>query len=137
MLRPADLVVLAGPLGVGKTFFVRGLLRKRGLPGAERVTSPTFALVQEYGLSPRVLHVDLYRVQGGAEVTALGLLEERARGAILLVEWGTPFVRELGGDALVLDFGLIPGAMRGRRAELRADGSRSNELLAALAVSRA
>jgi tRNA threonylcarbamoyladenosine biosynthesis protein TsaE len=130
-------VVLAGPLGVGKTFFVRGLLRKRGLPSEERVTSPTFALVQEYELSPRVLHADLYRVKRGAEVTALGLSEERTRGAILLVEWGTPFVQELGGDALVLDFGLIPGAARGRRAEVRAEGSRSNELLGALALNRA
>jgi tRNA threonylcarbamoyl adenosine modification protein YjeE len=133
LLGPGDLVVLSGPLGTGKTFFVRGLLRRRGLASDERVTSPTFSLVQDFDLSPRVVHADLYRLSRPVDVRELGLLHERRQGSLLLVEWGAPFVAELGADALQLAFERIAGAERGRRVEVSADGPRSRELLAALA----
>jgi tRNA threonylcarbamoyladenosine biosynthesis protein TsaE len=130
-LAPSQLVILSGPLGAGKTFFVRGVLRKLGVPEREAVTSPTFSLVHEYETSPRVLHADLYRLKDARELDPLGLAEARASGAALLVEWGEPYAKVLGGDRLAIELALGSGTTR--RAVLSADGALSAILLAKLA----
>jgi tRNA threonylcarbamoyladenosine biosynthesis protein TsaE len=122
VLVAADLLILSGPLGAGKTFFVRGLARALGFSG-ERVTSPTFALVQEFPTTPRLVHADLYRLSAAEQVRELGLLQERAAGALLVVEWGEPYIAELGGDALCLQLSRSPSAERGRSASLSATGA--------------
>lgn len=125
-VRVGDLVVLVGPLGAGKTFFVRGLARALGLPSNEPVTSPTFALVQELPTTVPVVHSDLYRLTKVDEVEQLGLRQARDT-ACLLVEWGKPFIDALGGDALVVELTRSP-----RFAHLSATGERSRQVLAAL-----
>jgi tRNA threonylcarbamoyladenosine biosynthesis protein TsaE len=90
-LAPGDAVLLEGDLGAGKTVFVKGLAEGLGLDPDE-VTSPSFALVHEYGPAgrpPALVHADLYRLPpGGGPVEDLGL---DARGdAILAVEWPRP-----------------------------------------------
>jgi tRNA threonylcarbamoyladenosine biosynthesis protein TsaE len=104
-LAPADLVLLSGDLGAGKTFLARALARALGVDSREAIASPTFTLVHEH-TTPRgtILHVDLYRLLDSpagvdAEVARLGLRERRGEGAILLVEWGTTAESALGGDA--------------------------------------
>jgi tRNA threonylcarbamoyladenosine biosynthesis protein TsaE len=92
-LAPGSLVLLSGPLGAGKTEFVRGIAE--GLEvGEDEVASPTFALVHEYGSSrgaPALVHADLYRLLGTARSSAatedLGLDEAREKGAVVVVEW--------------------------------------------------
>jgi tRNA threonylcarbamoyladenosine biosynthesis protein TsaE len=96
------LVLLHGGLGAGKTFFARALLRALGLPSALRVASPTFGLVHEYPLGARtVLHADLYRLRETEnlerQVHELGLLQRRAEGAVLIVEWASGLEHLLGG----------------------------------------
>jgi tRNA threonylcarbamoyladenosine biosynthesis protein TsaE len=128
LLAAGDLLLLAGPLGAGKTFFVRALSRALGLTTSERVTSPTFTLVHEYATEPPLVHADLYRLGDDQRaVFELGLLEKRDDGAVLAVEWGQPFERLLGGDALVLELTRQP-----RRALISATGQRSGQLLEAL-----
>ncbi len=116
-LQPGDLVLLNGPLGSGKTFVVRALLRALGVH--DRVTSPTFTLMNEYRTERGpVVHADLYRVrEGGAiEVARLGLRERRSEGAVLLVEWGDHVVDALGGaPALVVSLAHDPGSGEGAR----------------------
>jgi len=128
LLLPADLVLLGGPLGAGKTFFARALGRALGLRSDQRVTSPTFSLVHEYETEPKLVHADLYRL-GDSEraVFELGLRAARDDGALLVVEWGVPFERILGGDALVVSLAREP-----RQAVISATGPRSQQLLEAL-----
>jgi tRNA threonylcarbamoyl adenosine modification protein YjeE len=84
-LRQGDLVLLAGELGAGKTTFVRGVVRGSGSPA--HVASPTFQLVRVYPGPVQIAHVDLYRLEGGADLVDLGLEELLDQGAVL-VEWG-------------------------------------------------
>lgn len=128
LLRAGDLLLLDGPLGAGKTFFARALGRALGLPSDERVTSPTFTLVHQYATQPRLVHADLYRLSDDERgVFELGLLPERDDGALLVVEWGVPFERLLGGDALLIRLERQP-----RKAVISATGLRAAELLEAL-----
>ncbi|MEZ4374509.1 MAG: tRNA (adenosine(37)-N6)-threonylcarbamoyltransferase complex ATPase subunit type 1 TsaE [Polyangiaceae bacterium] len=127
-LERGSLVILDGPLGAGKTFLVRSICRKLGLPGSEPVTSPTFTLVQEYSLGLRLLHADLYRLGHPDEVFELGLEDARRDGAALIVEWGRPFVDELGGDALIVQL-TPPGVSDVRQAAIQATGPQSSRQL--------
>ncbi len=126
VLDAGDLVVLTGALGAGKTFLVRALTRRLGLPSSERVTSPTFTLVQELATDPPLVHADLYRLGDTDSPDELGLSEARSHAAVI-VEWGLPHLAALGGDALCVDITLSP-----RVASIRATGTRSQRMLAEL-----
>ena len=84
-LRAGDLILLTGPLGAGKTTFVRGLARGAG--SEAQVASPTFQLVRIYPGRVQLAHVDLYRVKAAGELADLGLDELIDEGAVV-VEWG-------------------------------------------------
>jgi tRNA threonylcarbamoyladenosine biosynthesis protein TsaE len=94
-LAPGDVVLLDGELGAGKTAFVKGLAAGLGLD-PDDVSSPSFALVHEYGPAgqpPVLVHVDLFRLPGGREtILDLGLDERGA--APLAVEWPRPPLTE-------------------------------------------
>jgi len=104
-LERGDLVTLEGDLGAGKTFLARAIARALGVPEAEPVASPTFALVHEYETKKGVLlHADLHRLRGPKlelEIGKLGLRERRSEGAILVVEWAEDAQALLGGAATV------------------------------------
>jgi tRNA threonylcarbamoyladenosine biosynthesis protein TsaE len=78
---------LTGALGSGKTAWARGMLRGLGFNG--RVPSPTYTLIELYPLPGlKIVHVDLYRLQGENELEALGLRDYLSEPhAWLLVEW--------------------------------------------------
>ena len=84
-LKPGDLVLLAGPMGSGKTTFVRGMARGTG--SDVQVQSPTFTLVRVYPGRVQLAHVDLYRVKAAGELSDLGLDELLDEGA-MVIEWG-------------------------------------------------
>jgi tRNA threonylcarbamoyladenosine biosynthesis protein TsaE len=132
LLAPGDLVVLSGDLGAGKTFLARAILHALG--AADRVTSPTFALMQEYATHRGVVvHADLYRLLGSVttlrtEVARLGLRELRGEGAILLVEWGDDVLDALGGPPAV----RVALAIAGPTARFAAlSGSRAGDIVSA------
>lgn len=131
LLKPADFVCLSGDLGTGKTFFGRALARALGVPRDVEVTSPTFTLIHELEGRLRIVHADAYRLRDEDELLALGLRDARTEGALLVLEWGAPYVALLGGDALLLTFEHAPPSA-GRKVTLRAEGRRGEELLAGL-----
>jgi tRNA threonylcarbamoyladenosine biosynthesis protein TsaE len=103
LLRPGEILLLIGDLGTGKTTFVQGLAGGLGIESRPR--SPTFTIVHSYdgGRYP-LLHVDLYRCDGPAEVAALGLEELIEPPAVAAVEWGEKAGEIAGPDYLELEF---------------------------------
>lgn len=104
LARAGDLVVLAGEMGSGKTWFTKGFAAALGV--TDHVTSPTFTLVHSYrgGRLP-LHHADVYRLDRLSEVADLGLaelLEESGtgKGGVVLVEWGDAVAAVLGNDYL-------------------------------------
>ncbi|GAB3708092.1 tRNA (adenosine(37)-N6)-threonylcarbamoyltransferase complex ATPase subunit type 1 TsaE [Amycolatopsis oliviviridis] len=102
-LRAGDLVLLAGPLGAGKTTLTRGIADGLGVGG--RVSSPTFVLARvhpagEAGVA--LVHVDAYRLGGDlSQLDDLDLDTELERSA-LVVEWGEGAAERLSDDYLVV-----------------------------------
>lgn len=85
-LRPGDVVALSGPLGSGKTTFVRAVVR--ALHRTDETTSPTFAFWHRYEGEPPIDHLDLFRIGSPNECAELGLEAAfEAADSIALVEW--------------------------------------------------
>lgn len=84
-LKGGDVVALYGGLGMGKTAFVRGLAA--GMKLNAEVSSPTFALVHDYGGNPSLIHFDMYRVSGWDDLYSTGFFDYLDAGAIIAVEW--------------------------------------------------
>lgn len=84
-LRAGDCLLLAGPIGAGKSHLARALIRAR-LGRMEDVPSPSFTLVQTYAADIEIWHADLYRLSHPDEVIELGL-EDAFSSAICLIEW--------------------------------------------------
>ncbi len=117
LLRPGDVVTLAGDLGAGKTTLVRGLLHALGHAG--EVPSPSFAIVQPYeDVDPPLWHADLYRVEDPAELAELGL--DSIGEGVLVVEW--PELAGAGAwpDALRLTLEILGPKRRRLTAEVPA-----------------
>jgi tRNA threonylcarbamoyladenosine biosynthesis protein TsaE len=83
--RAGDLVCLVGELGAGKTQFAKGFAE--GLGVRDTVNSPTFVLMAEYDGRLPLFHLDLYRLDDAADALAGGLIDERQRDGVALVEW--------------------------------------------------
>jgi len=99
-LPPRAVVLLTGNLGAGKTTIAKGLVKGLGAALPEEVSSPTFTLIHEY--SPRVYHIDLYRLDEPREAASLGLDEIFEREAVVLIEWGERFPQLLPEDRIVI-----------------------------------
>jgi tRNA threonylcarbamoyladenosine biosynthesis protein TsaE len=108
-LSAGMVVLLVGPLGAGKTAFARGLAAGLGCE-PDAVSSPTFAIIQEYGGPTRLEHVDLYRLSP-AEVDDL-LLEDLMDDAVMAVEWPDRWARAPGDAVRVTIEPTGPGERR-------------------------
>ena len=97
---------LVGPLGSGKTLFVKGLAAGLGLD-PRQVSSPTFVIAQQYPLpeGPETLHhLDLYRLESETALESIGFRDLLGPGQVLAVEWLDRFPDVLGPDRLEIEF---------------------------------
>ena len=101
-LGPGAVVAFTGELGAGKTAFTRGLAR--GLGVTDRVTSPTFTIVNEHlgGRLP-LFHFDMYRLASSDELFDIGWEDYLARGGVCAVEWSENVADALEPDAIRVD----------------------------------
>ena len=86
VLHPGTVIAFRGDLGAGKTAFTRGLAR--GLGADDRVTSPTYTIVNEYlGGKMPLFHFDMYRLGSSDELFDIGWEDYLERGGVCAVEW--------------------------------------------------
>ena len=88
-LSGGEIILLNGPLGAGKTVFVKGIARALGLD-QEDVTSPSFTLVNLHQGRLLLYHIDLYRLEEGASAAHAVDLDEILTDeiAVVIIEWG-------------------------------------------------
>ena len=98
-LKTGRVVAFTGDLGAGKTAFVSGMARALGVE--ERVTSPTFTIVNEYegGRLP-LFHFDMYRLGGADELFHIGWEDYLARNGVCAVEWSENVAEAIEPDAV-------------------------------------
>ena len=84
-LNAGDIVLYEGGLGAGKTTFTKGISKALGIKDV--VTSPTFALVNEYYGRISLFHFDLYRIETFDDLYAIGFFDYLDRGGIIAAEW--------------------------------------------------
>jgi tRNA threonylcarbamoyladenosine biosynthesis protein TsaE len=107
-ITPPLVVTLAGELGVGKTTLAQAICLGYGVSAG--ITSPTYALVQEYA-APRsvVFHIDLYRLEFPGQLTNLGWDEIVSSRSLVLVEWPERAGERLPPDHLPIDLDYVSG----------------------------
>lgn len=113
-LRGGDVIALQGELGAGKTTFVQMLARVLGV--SERITSPTFILMNMYTSSREtrqkgitiLCHIDAYRIRGPHELETIGAREYLgAPGTVTLVEWADRVRKSIPKSAYWIRFRII------------------------------
>lgn len=86
MLRGGDILAYRGGLGAGKTTFTRGLALGMGLP--DDVSSPTFALVNEYRNEKITMyHFDMYRIMNAEALETTGFYDYMSEDSVIVCEW--------------------------------------------------
>ncbi|WP_312942356.1 tRNA (adenosine(37)-N6)-threonylcarbamoyltransferase complex ATPase subunit type 1 TsaE [Oscillibacter sp.] len=105
-LSPGTVLAFQGELGMGKTAFTRGLAR--GLGCKDRVTSPTFTIVNEYEGRIPLFHFDMYRLPNSDALFDIGWEDYPGRGGVCAVEWSERVEDALPEDTVWVRFSRRP-----------------------------
>ena len=106
-LKAGDVILYRVEMGAGKTAFTKGVARY--LEVDDEVTSPTFALVHEYGGRIPLFHFDLYRISGYDDLYSVGFFDYLDRGGIIAAEWSENIEgleSELGANGAVIKINI-------------------------------
>lgn len=132
---PAEALVVAliGPLGAGKTEWVKGLAEGLGVD-SRLVASPTFVIASEYPGGRGLAHVDLYRLDSEEALEAIGFRDLLTPGAVVAVEWADRFPSMLPADRVEIEIGRGgTGIADERNIEVRATGPSARKVVSAWA----
>lgn len=86
-LKGGEVVAVCGVLGSGKTHLIKGIAAGAGAAEAERVTSPTFVIINEYKGRLDVYHIDAYRLDSISEFEMIGFDDYCQPQSVVLIEW--------------------------------------------------
>ena len=100
-LKGGAVVAFRGGMGMGKTAFTRGFVEATG--SKAEVSSPTFAIVNDYGGDPRIYHFDMYRVETWDDLDSTGFYDYMNERSILLIEWSENIENALPEDAVIVE----------------------------------
>jgi len=127
LLKPSDLVCLAGDLGSGKTTLAQGIAR--GWGSLDLVTSPSFILVNQYRRADQQIlyHVDAFRMEGVEDAYLIGLHELIEGTAPMLLEWPERIAKMLPSERLWITLRWVDELRRG--LQLEAYGLRYERML--------
>ncbi|MGQ9671744.1 MAG: tRNA (adenosine(37)-N6)-threonylcarbamoyltransferase complex ATPase subunit type 1 TsaE [Candidatus Aminicenantales bacterium] len=120
--RGREVVLLIGPLGVGKTIFAKGIASGLGLRDPRPVCSPSFTILNIYQAKFPVFHFDLYRLEREGDILELGWEDYLGRG-VVLVEWGEKIPFEL----VAIRVSIVRGKDDERRITIEMPPSMSNQ----------
>lgn len=121
-LRGGEVIAYKGGLGMGKTCFTRGLAA--GLSYEGEVTSPTFALINEYlgGRLP-LYHFDMYRISNWEDLYSTGFFEYLEQGGVIAAEWSENIENALPENTVTVSF----KALGDEKREIIIDGIEMKE----------
>jgi len=101
-LNGGEVIAFNGGLGMGKTCFVRGMARGLGFYGD--VTSPTFAVVNEYlGGTLDIYHFDMYRIESWEDLYSIGYFDYLSSGGVLAIEWSENIDEALESNTIYIE----------------------------------
>ena len=110
-LSGGEVVAFRGGLGMGKTCFTRGLARGLGFTG--EVTSPTFALINEYlGGRLNIYHFDMYRISNWEELYSSGFFEYTEEKGVVVAEWSENIENALPENTVYVEIRLLEDDIR-------------------------
>jgi tRNA threonylcarbamoyladenosine biosynthesis protein TsaE len=131
LLRPGDVVLIAGEVGTGKTTWVRAACAALGV--TDRVTSPSFTIGQVYDGRVAVAHVDLFRLESLAGEDPALLADYLDPGRVVFVEWPGAGRAQIEPDRVALELKLAHAGADRRRVE----AAGREELVAAVGAALA
>jgi tRNA threonylcarbamoyladenosine biosynthesis protein TsaE len=127
LAQKADVILLVGDLGTGKTCLVQGIAH--GLAIKEYAFSPTFVILREYHGRLPLYHIDFYRLDHVEEIADLGLEEYFYGDGVCVVEWAEKGLKVVPRDNLLITLHYIPAYHTGRSICLKPQGKRYYELI--------
>ncbi|MBN2125939.1 MAG: tRNA (adenosine(37)-N6)-threonylcarbamoyltransferase complex ATPase subunit type 1 TsaE [Deltaproteobacteria bacterium] len=107
LLEAGDVVALAGELGSGKTWFAKGIARGLGINPSVVITSPSFALVNEYEGKYTFFHMDVYRLESLSELLSAGIEEYLHSGGVVAMEWADRWVEILPEESIWVKLAIL------------------------------
>lgn len=134
LAQEADLFLLTGELGTGKTCLVQGIAR--GLNVKEHAFSPSFVILRQYDGRLPLYHIDFYRLGCIEEIAELGLDEYLYGDGVCVIEWAGKALQALPHDNLLISMSYTPDSRTTRHICLKPHGQRHHKLLTQLRKER-
>jgi len=132
--QKADVFLLVGELGTGKTCLVQGIARALGVK--EYAFSPSFVILREYHGRLPLYHIDFYRLDHIEEIAALGLEEYFYGDGVCVIEWADNGLQIVPRDNLLITIHYIPASETGRSICLKPQGEHYYEIIKQLKKER-